>query len=95
MPRRTREGDTLVYSTDAAPVRASTAAAVKQSAGLRTAGHVNVARVWGIPQFWLLWAVLCLNVSAGIGVVGMASPMLQEVFGGRLLGGRRPGEIDE
>jgi MFS family permease len=35
----------------------------------------------------LLWAVLCLNVSAGIGVVGMASPMLQEVFGGRLLGG--------
>ena len=31
--------------------------------------------------------MLCLNVSAGIGVVGMASPMLQEVFGGRLLGG--------
>jgi MFS family permease len=47
---------------------------------------VNVDRVWGIPQFWLLWAVLCLNVSAGIGVLGMASPMLQEVFGGRLLG---------
>ena len=36
-------------------------------------------------QFWLLWAVLCLNVSAGIGVIGMASPMLQEVFGGQLL----------
>ena len=47
---------------------------------------MNVERVFGIPQFWLLWAVLCLNVSAGIGVVGMASPMLQEVFGGRLLG---------
>jgi MFS family permease len=30
--------------------------------------------------------VLCLNVSAGIGVIGMASPMLQEVFGGRLIG---------
>jgi MFS family permease len=29
--------------------------------------------------------VLCLNVSAGIGVIGMASPMLQEVFGGRLI----------
>ena len=40
--------------------------------------------MFGMPQFWLLWAVLCLNVSAGIGVVGMASPMLQEVFGGRL-----------
>jgi MFS family permease len=34
--------------------------------------------------------VLCLNVSAGIGVLGMASPMLQEVFGGRLLGGVEP-----
>ncbi len=38
------------------------------------------------PQFWLIWAALCLNVSAGIGVIGMASPMLQEVFGGRLIG---------
>jgi MFS family permease len=32
-------------------------------------------------QFWFIWAVLCLNVSAGIGVIGMASPMLQEIFG--------------
>ncbi len=38
------------------------------------------------PQFWLIWAVLCLNVSAGIGVIGMASPMLQEIFGGALIG---------
>ena len=38
------------------------------------------------PQFWLIWAVLCLNVSAGIGVIGMASPMLQEIFGGTLIG---------
>jgi MFS family permease len=37
-------------------------------------------------QFWLIWAVLCLNVSAGIGVIGMASPMLQEIFGGTLIG---------
>ena len=56
------------------------------AAKLKTTRHVNVDRVFGIPQFWLLWAVLCLNVSAGIGVLGMASPMLQEVFGGRLLG---------
>jgi MFS family permease len=48
--------------------------------------HVNVKRVWGIPQFWLVWMVLCMNVSAGIGVIGMASPMLQEVFGGQLIG---------
>jgi len=37
-------------------------------------------------QFWLLWAVLTLNVTAGIGILGMASPLLQEVFGGRLIG---------
>ncbi len=37
------------------------------------------------PQFWLLWSVLCLNVTAGIGILGMASPLLQEVFGGRLI----------
>ena len=51
-----------------------------------TARHVHVSRAWRTPQFWLLWGVLCLNVSAGIGVIGMASPMLQEIFGGRLLG---------
>jgi MFS family permease len=38
------------------------------------------------PQFWLLWMVLCMNVSAGIGVLAMASPMLQEIFGGTLVG---------
>src|ERR1700754_12467 len=38
------------------------------------------------PQFWLIWWVLRLNVSAGIGVIGMASPMLQEIFGGKLIG---------
>ncbi len=57
---------------------------------LRAVGHVHVDRAVRTPQFWLLWAVLCLNTSAGIGVVGMASPMLQEVFGGRLLGGDQP-----
>jgi MFS family permease len=51
-----------------------------------TQHHVHVKKVWGIPQFWLVWLVLCLNVSAGIGVIGIASPMLQEVFGGHLLG---------
>ena len=32
------------------------------------------------PQFWLLWLVLCLNVTAGIGVLAQASPMIQEMF---------------
>jgi MFS family permease len=51
-----------------------------------TRGHVHVKKIWGIPQFWLVWLVLCMNVSAGIGVLGLASPMLQEIFGGHLLG---------
>ena len=33
------------------------------------------------PQFWLLWGVLFLNVTAGIGVLGQASLMIQEMFG--------------
>ena len=32
------------------------------------------------PQFWLLWTMLCVNVTAGIGVLGQASPMIQEMF---------------
>jgi MFS family permease len=32
------------------------------------------------PQFWFLWVVLCFNVTAGIGVLGQASAMIQEMF---------------
>ena len=61
-----------------------------------TQRHVHVSKVWGIAQFWLIWLVLCMNVSAGIGVIGMASPMLQEVFGGRLIGqAQHFGELDK
>jgi MFS family permease len=52
--------------------------------------HVHLNKAHKTPQFWLLWGVLCLNVSAGIGVLGMASPMLQEVFGGELIGVSAP-----
>ena len=46
-----------------------------------TLRSVDLRDVHKTRQFWLVWAVLCLNVSAGIGVIGMASPMLQEIFG--------------
>ena len=49
-------------------------------------GAVALEDAHKTPQFWLIWAVLCLNVSAGIGVLAMASPMLQEIFGGGLIG---------
>lgn len=48
--------------------------------------HVHLDVAWKTPQFWLVWSVLCLNVTAGIGIIGMASPLLQEVFGGKLIG---------
>jgi MFS family permease len=62
-----------------------TAPAVAES-GMITSRHVHLNVAWRIPQFWLIWGVLCLNVTAGIAVISMASPMLQEVFGAKLLG---------
>ncbi|WP_244273990.1 MFS transporter [Paracoccus versutus] len=51
-----------------------------------TQHHVHLRDAHKTRQFWLIWLVLCLNVSAGIGVIGMASPMLQEIFAGSLVG---------
>jgi len=51
-----------------------------------TQNNVHLNDAHKTPQFWLIWWVLCLNVSAGIGVIGMASPMLQEIFAGKLIG---------
>jgi MFS family permease len=60
--------------------------AIATSASPRAAVSVALEDAWRRPQFWFLWGVLCLNVSAGIGVLDMASPMLQEIFGGSLIG---------
>jgi MFS family permease len=43
--------------------------------------NVEVNEAMRTPQFYLLWVVLCMNVSAGIGVLSQASPMIQEVSG--------------
>src|SRR5580658_683774 len=51
---------------------------------LVTQANVSVDVAWRTPQFWLLWVVLCMNVTAGIGVLGQASPMIQEMFTGRV-----------
>jgi MFS family permease len=51
---------------------------------LVTTANVAVDMAWRTPQFWLLWVVLCMNVTAGIGVLGQASPMIQEIFNGRV-----------
>ncbi len=51
-----------------------------------TSRQVHLNKAWKTPQFWLIWLVLCLNVSATIGIIGVASPMIQEIFGGHLIG---------
>jgi MFS family permease len=53
--------------------------------------HVHLKDAHKTPQFWLIWLVLLLNVSASIGIIGVASPMLQEIFGGRLID--HPGQL--
>ena len=44
--------------------------------------HIDVAH--RTPQFWQLWIVLCFNVTAGIGVLSVASTMMSEIFGSTL-----------
>jgi MFS family permease len=51
-----------------------------------SAFNVHLKDAHKTPQFWLIWTVLLLNVSASIGISGLASPMIQQIFGGRLIG---------
>jgi len=55
-----------------------------QASKLITTSDVFVYDALKTPQFWLIWWVLCLNVTAGIGVLGQASAMSQEMFPGRI-----------
>ncbi|MBS1187582.1 MAG: yhjX [Burkholderiaceae bacterium] len=51
-----------------------------------SAFNVETSRAMRTPQFWFCWGMLFLNIAAGIGVISMASPLLQEVFAGNLIG---------
>ena len=51
--------------------------------------HVHIDQAIKTPQFYRLWIVLCLNVTAGIGVIGVAKTMMTEIFGSTL-----PGIVD-
>ncbi|HET8945496.1 MAG TPA: OFA family MFS transporter [Candidatus Polarisedimenticolia bacterium] len=48
------------------------------------ARDMHVSEAWRTPAFGFLWVVLCANVSAGIGLLEQASPMIQEVFKGKV-----------
>lgn len=51
------------------------------ASGMVTNSHVHIDQAARTPQFWLLWVVLCFNVTAGIGVIGVAKTMINEIFG--------------
>ena len=52
--------------------------------GMITSRNLDATTALRTPQFWLLWVVLCMNVTAGIGILEQASPMIQEMFRGRV-----------
>ncbi len=54
-----------------------------------TTSHVDIDQALKTPQFYQLWIVLCFNVTAGIGVLGVARTMMTEIFGTTL-----PGIVD-
>jgi MFS family permease len=45
-----------------------------------TTASVSAANAIRTPQFWLMWIVLFCNVTAGIGILEQASPMIQDFF---------------
>ncbi|MGW2864477.1 L-lactate MFS transporter [Streptomyces sp. NPDC001205] len=48
-----------------------------------TATHqVSARNAVRTPQFWCLWVVLCMNVTAGIGILEKAAPMIRDFFAG-------------
>jgi hypothetical protein len=58
-----------------------------------TRNHVHIDQALKTPQFYLLWLVLFLNVTAGIGVLGQASVMIQESFKASITAGAAAGFV--
>ena len=50
--------------------------------GLISTGSVSARNAVRTPQFWLLWVVLCVNVTAGIGILERAAPIYADFFPG-------------
>lgn len=44
--------------------------------------EVSARNALRTPQFWCLWLVLCVNVTAGIGILEKAAPMIGDFFAG-------------
>ncbi|GGP42909.1 OFA family MFS transporter [Saccharothrix coeruleofusca] len=53
---------------------------VREREVVRSAINVSARNALRTPQFWCLWVVLCFNVTAGIGILEKASPMIVDFF---------------
>jgi MFS family permease len=53
-----------------------------KASALISTHNVDVNHAWRTPQFWLLWIILFTNVTAGIGILEQAAPMIQDLFKG-------------
>ncbi|HEX3788405.1 MAG TPA: OFA family MFS transporter [Pseudonocardiaceae bacterium] len=60
---------------------------------LVSVAHVSANNAVKTPQFWLLWIVLCFNVTAGIGVLEVAAPMIEHFFANSLFAGMTKAKI--
>lgn len=53
----------------------------QQTNRMVTGEHVHIDQALKTPQFWQMWVMLCFNVTAGIGVIGVAKTMMSEIYG--------------
>ena len=58
----------------------------QEHSALITTANVSADNAIKTPQFWLLWVVLVTNVTAGIGVLETASPLIQDTFSDKAMG---------
>jgi MFS family permease len=79
-------GGALGYRVPPAGWQPEGLSSVAAKKGMITSRDVDLKDAHKTPQFWMIWILLCFNVSAGIGVLGLASPILQEIFAGKLVG---------
>ncbi|HEX4131909.1 MAG TPA: OFA family MFS transporter [Pirellulales bacterium] len=73
-----------IPATDWHPAGWSPPAAAEGARRMISSGNVDVDQALHTPQFYLLWLMLCFNVTAGIAVLGVAKTMLSEIFGSSL-----------
>ncbi len=71
--------------------RGWTPSSADKAKGMISQNDVGISRATFTPQFFLLWIVLCMNVTAGIGVIGVAKTMIDEIFGPSLSADARQG----